>query len=111
MIKQTLVEIRDIADRELKQHSPNVTPNTPSGNIMKILSYNCYIVDQRSQMRMSRKERNSKLKQDNDKNATKEKSNKKLKLAKRGSQISNDENLGKKKKKSKMVLVDEDSKS
>lgn len=62
-------------------------------------------------MRMSRKERNLKLKQDNDKKASKEKNNNKLKLAKRGSQISNDENLGKKKKKGKMVLADEDTKS
>lgn len=48
MIKRTLVEIRDISDRELKQHQPNGTPNTPS-------------VDQRLLKKMSRKERVLKL--------------------------------------------------
>lgn len=33
MIMQTLAEIREIADKEEKQHHPNGTPNTPSGNL------------------------------------------------------------------------------
>jgi hypothetical protein len=37
MIKQTLLEIRDIADREEKQHHSNGTPNTPSGNFYRII--------------------------------------------------------------------------
>jgi hypothetical protein len=44
MIKQTLLEIRDIADREEKQHHSNGTPNTPS-------------VDKGSSMKMTRKEK------------------------------------------------------
>lgn len=37
MIKQTLLEIRDIADREEKQHHPNGTPNTSIGNVLLFL--------------------------------------------------------------------------
>jgi len=60
MIKRTLVEIRDISDRELKQHQPNGTPNTPSSNLLT-LNYNHFIVDQRMQKKISRKERALKL--------------------------------------------------
>jgi hypothetical protein len=36
MIKRSLVEIRDISDREQKQHQSNGTPNTPSGKFIQI---------------------------------------------------------------------------
>jgi hypothetical protein len=57
MIKRTLVEIREIADREQKQHHPNGTPNTPSSNIYYKFIINLFIVDQRAKIKMSRKEK------------------------------------------------------
>ena len=83
MIKRTLVEIRDISDREQKQHQPNGTPDTPSGNFISNLLYNRLIVDQRLQKKMSRKDRALKLQQDKEKEkkeAQKTKNNKKQKL-------------------------------
>lgn len=99
MIMQTLAEIREIADKEEKQHHPNGIPNTPS-------------VDKGS-MKITRKEKAQKLKEgkQNEKQPTKMKSKEKQKLVKMTSQFSNNENQEKRKRKGKMFKVDDDTKS